>query len=225
MSRLTRRELLIDGARVSALGAVSSFLPAAAAGSGRNGDSQSTHPDGDSKSGDAFVHFDAVAQKWTCGTNLIEQRLQLSEGRFLLTGLTNRLTGTDFAARDNSDEFRFVFAGEERSGRSGGYRLRNWRVARMDVPRASPGIDPGLTLKIDLEHADFLIGLHYDVYASTPRTPMGMIRKWYTVTNTSGQTQPLTEIGMNHLRAKDELANRLDSTTGRAAANSKARTR
>lgn len=209
MSPLTRRELLVDGARVSVLGAVSSLLPPAAGALSQSGNSTGTYPPGVVNSGDAYVHFDAATQLWSCGTNLIEQRLQLTEGRFLLAGLTNRLTGTDFAARDNSDEFRFVFAGMERSGRTGGYNLKNYRVSRMDVPMASPGIDPGLTLEIDLEHADFLVSLHYDVYASTPRTPLGMIRKWYTVTNTTAQTQPLTEISMNYLRVRDELADRL----------------
>ncbi len=68
------------------------------------------------------------------------------------------------------------------------------------MPKASPGIDPGVALVINLEHPLFPISLHYDIFASTPRTQLGMIRKWYRVTNRTAATQPLTEISMNRLR-------------------------
>jgi len=134
-------------------------------------------------SGDAFVGFDSGTSTWILGTKVVEQRLQLEEGRFRLVSLRNRITGTDFVAAAGSDEFRFIFAGSERDGRTGGYALRDYRISRLPVPRSSPGIEPGLTLLIELEHPQFLLSLHYDVYASTPRTPLGMIRKWCRVTN------------------------------------------
>jgi|GEM_PF-3477407 len=157
-------------------------------------------------SGDAYVRFDAAATSWTFGTNVIEQRLDLAGGRFLLTRLRNVATGADYAAGAESDEFRFVFGGSEFSGRSGGFRLKDFEIARLAVPRTSLGIEPGVSLVVRLEHELFLVSLHYEVYASTPRTPMGMIRKWYTVTNRTSQTQPLTGISMNRLRLKNELA-------------------
>ena len=160
-------------------------------------------------SGDAFVRFDSGTSTWILGTKVVEQRLQLEEGRFRLVSLRNRITGTDFVAAAGSDEFRFIFAGSERDGRTGGYALRDYRISRLPVPRSSPGIEPGLTLLIELEHPQFLLSLHYDVYASTPRTPLGMIRKWCRVTNRTSQTQPLTAISMNHLRIRNELAARL----------------
>ncbi|MGO9239305.1 MAG: hypothetical protein ACLQBJ_00725 [Bryobacteraceae bacterium] len=160
-------------------------------------------------SGDAYVRFDPATTSWTCGTKLIEQRLELAKGQFRLAELRNRASGTEFTARAESDEFRFVFAGMERTGLSGDYKLQDFQIARMAVPKASPGIEPGLTLVVTLEHPQFLVRLHYDIYASTPRTPMGMIRKWYEVTNRTAQTQPLTEISMNHMRIREEFAGRL----------------
>src|SRR5208283_1948661 len=160
-------------------------------------------------SGDAYARFDPATTSWTCGTKLIEQRLELAKGQFRLAALRNRATGTEFTARAESDEFRFVFAGMERTGLSGDYKLKDFQIARMAVPKASAGIEPGVTLVVTLEHPQFLVRLHYDVYASTPRTPMGMIRKWYEVTNRTAQTQPLTEISMNHMRIREEFAGRL----------------
>ncbi|MGA9062944.1 MAG: hypothetical protein WB341_14935, partial [Terracidiphilus sp.] len=232
MIRLTRRELLVDGARASVLGAASSLLPPAAAGLGPSGSTTEARPPAVSNSGDAYVHFDAATQAWSCGTNLIEQRLQLSEGKFSLAALTNRLTGSEYVAgrvfnkKDEgpadtnllaprayvgaigSDEFHFLFGGREYSGHSGGYKLRDFQIMCMPVPKASPGIEPGVTLVVNLEHPFFLISLHYDVFASTPRTQLGMIRKWYQVTNRTEQVQPLTGISMNRLLLRPEDSQR-----------------
>jgi hypothetical protein len=66
-----------------------------------------------------------------------------------------------------------------------------------------------VSLVINLEHPLFGISLHYDIFASTPRTPLGMIRKWYSVTNRTGQNQELTDISMNLFRLKQEYTNKL----------------
>ena len=175
------------------------FLSAAVAGLGAD----------PAPSGDAFVRFDSATASWTCGTSLIEQRLELAGGRFLLASLRNRLTGTEFVGGAESDEFRFVFADGERTGRTGGYKLKDYQVSRLPVPKASPGIQPGLSLVINLEHPLFSLSLQYDIFASTPRTPLGMIRKSYRVTNRTRQTQQLTGISMNRLRLKDSLSRAL----------------
>jgi len=161
------------------------------------------------KSADAYAQFDPDTVMWTCGSSLIEQRLQLRDGKFRLVSLKNRLTGTEIAAALDSDEFRFVFAGRERSGATGEYKLKDYRQELRPVPKASPRIDAGVSLTVVLDHPQFEVALHYDVYASTPRTPLGMIRKWYAVSNTTERTQPLTEISMNHLRLRGELGPRL----------------
>ncbi len=160
-------------------------------------------------SGDAYVRFDRAGTAWSCGTSLIEQRLQLVDGKYLLVSLKNRQTGTDFTLDAQSDEFQFTFAGKEYSGRSGQYRLKDYQISQLPTPKASPGIEPGVSLIVNLEHPGFLISLHYDIYASTLRTPMGMIRKWYSVSNSTAQTQPLTDISMNHLRLRNDLGERL----------------
>lgn len=160
-------------------------------------------------SGDAYVQFDPSTTNWAAGTSLVEMHLELSQKKFHLSSLKNRLTGTEFAAGADSDEFRFLFAGAEQSGRTGNYTLKDYQIVRMPVPKASPGIESGVSLVINLEHPKFLISLHYDIYASTPRTPLGMIRKWYRVTNRTEQSQPLTEISLNHFRFKNDLTSRL----------------
>lgn len=155
-------------------------------------------------SGDAFARYNSANKTWTCGTGLIEQRLELADGHFRLATLTNRLTGTEFIGGTASDEFRFRFGGVEYTGDSGGFRMKSYEIVKMPVPKASPGIEPGVTLVVNLEHPLFSISLHYDIFASTPRTQLGMIRKWYTITNRTKQTQQLTEIGMNRMRFKPE---------------------
>jgi len=91
-------------------------------------------------SGDAYARFDPATTSWTCGTKLIEQRLELAKGQLRLAALRNRASGTEFTARAESDEFRFVFAGMERTGLSGDYKLKDFQIARMAVLQASsPG--------------------------------------------------------------------------------------
>jgi hypothetical protein len=186
------------------------------------------------QSGDAYVRFDASTKTWTCGTGLIEQTLELVNGHFRLAHLMNRLTGSKYIQGRpfrveaqgpcdtnlltgseyvenigvGSDEFHFLFGGREYNGDSGGYELVDSDIVRMPVPRASPGIEPGVTLVVNLEHPLFLISLHYDVFASTPRTQLGMIRKCYQVTNRTKEIQPLTEISMNRLSFQPEDSTR-----------------
>jgi len=75
-------------------------------------------------SGDAYVRFDPSHQTWSCGTDLIEQQLELADGHFRLAKLINRLTGTEYVGGAGSDEFRFLFGGVEYTGDSGGYTLK-----------------------------------------------------------------------------------------------------
>lgn len=158
--------------------------------------------------GDAFVRFDPADAAWTCGTGLIEQRLELKNGKFLLASLRNRFTGSEYVAGTESDEFRFLLDWKEHTGATGGYRLRDYEISRLPVPKASPGIEPGVSLVINLEHLRFSISLRYDVFASTPRTQLGMIRRLYRVTNRTTETQRLTEISMNRLRFQPEKSMR-----------------
>jgi len=160
------------------------------------------------QSGDAYVRFDPSKQTWTCGTGLIEQELELVDGYYRLAKLSNRLTGSEYVEGTGSDEFHFSFGGRPYTGQTGGYKLRDFQIGRLQAPKASPDIEPGVALVVNLEHPFFRISLHYDVFASTPRTQLGMIRKWYQITNRTSQVQPLTEISMNRLRFKPEDSTR-----------------
>jgi hypothetical protein len=163
---------------------------------------------GSAQSGDAYVRFDPSKQTWTCGTGLIEQTLEFMDGYYCLAKLSNRLTGSEYVEGTGSDEFHFSFGGRPYTGQSGGYKLRDFQIGRLQAPKASPDIEPGVTLVVNLEHPLFIISLHYDVFASTPRTQLGMIRKWYQIVNRTNQVEPLTEIGMNRLRFKPEDSTR-----------------
>ena len=101
-------------------------------------------------SGDAFVRFDRENTAWTCRTGLVEQRLEFNSGKFLLANLRNRLTGSEYVAGAGSDEFRFLLDGKEYTGATGGYRLVDYKIARLPVPKASPGIEPGVSLRLVL---------------------------------------------------------------------------
>ncbi len=203
-----------EGTAPGSGGAVAQSTPASGVGHWVPGIPQTTRrprqrlADSSLQSGDAYARFDASKQTWTCGTGLIEQQLELVDGHFRLARLRNLLTGSEYVESAGSDEFHFSFGGREFSGDSGGYELVDFEIVRMPVPKASPGIEPGVTLVVNLEHPLFAISLHYDVFASTPRTQLGMIRKCYRVTNRAQQVQPLTEISMNRLRFRPEHSTR-----------------
>src|SRR5271166_2946680 len=61
------------------------------------------------ESGDAHVQYNSVSNSWILGTGLIEQQLDLAGGRFRLSILKNKLTGTEFVGGQGSDEFHFNF--------------------------------------------------------------------------------------------------------------------
>jgi hypothetical protein len=151
------------------------------------------------QSGDAFVRFDQNSQSWTLGTKQITQVLQLANGNFVLKQLKNNFTGTDFAGSAESDEFRFVLNDQLFTGTRGKYELVSFKTGKLANPVASPDINPGVFTEITLRNQEFSITLNYQVYASGPYTPMGMIRKFYTVTNVTQEMEELTEISMHQL--------------------------
>ncbi len=89
-------------------------------------------------SGDAFVRFDPATTSWTCGTRLIEQRLELAGGKFRLAALRNKLTGTEYTAGAGSDEFRFVFRADKAAGRAAATGSRNKMSRLFPCPRPRP---------------------------------------------------------------------------------------
>jgi hypothetical protein len=55
----------------------------------------------------------------------------------------------------------------------------------------------------------FDIRLNYQVYTSSPFTPMGIVRKYYTVINTTSVNLELSEISMNHIDIDNKVAGKL----------------
>lgn len=160
-------------------------------------------------SGDAFVKYDSSSQSWTLGTKQITQVLQLTNGTFVLKQLKNNLTGTDFVGTASSDEFRFVLDDQLFTGTRGNYELVSYKTGKMANPVSSPKIDPGVYLEIKLKNQLFNITLNYQLFASGPYTPMGLIRKFYTVTNTSNVPQELAEISMQQMDIDFKVAKKL----------------
>ena len=158
------------------------------------------------KSGDAIVSFDVTDSTWTLGTKAMTQVLQIEDGHYYLKALTNNFTGTDFIGTAISDEFRFVLNNQLFAGSRGNYELVSFTAGKLPVPASLPGIDPGVFLEITLHNSKFTIVLNYQVYASSPNTPMGMIRKIYTVTNTSGSAIQMNEISMIQMDIDDKVA-------------------
>ncbi|MHB9032144.1 MAG: alpha-galactosidase [Anaerolineae bacterium] len=161
------------------------------------------------ESGDAYLDYDAEQSTWSFGTNLVEQRLQLSDGRLRCIGLVNKHTGSKLVEAADSDEFYFTLDDREYSGLTGPYQLADYRCSAIPTPKSSPGTDSGVHFELILSHQLFQITLRYDIFASTPRTELGFIRKDYTVTNLSERQQPLTMISLQQLRLPPEWIDRL----------------
>ena len=161
------------------------------------------------RSGDAFVSYDNISQSWTLGTKLITQVLQLEDGKFLLKKLKNNFTGTDYIGTAVSDEFRFVFDEKLFTGSRGEYKLISYHVSKIINPRTAPEINPGICLEIVLKNDLFSIKFHYEVFASSDNTSMGMVKKYYVVTNISSTPKVLTEISMHQMEIDWLVATKL----------------
>jgi hypothetical protein len=149
------------------------------------------------RSGDAWVAYEKSTNTWKLGTKQMTQALCFFEGNYCLKEFKNSFTGTDYIGTAISDEFRFVMDNQLYSGSRGNYELVSYNAGILPIPKASPGIDPGVFLEITLRNPKFSIRFNYQVYASSPWTPMGMVRKYYTVTNITSEKEELSEISMN----------------------------
>jgi hypothetical protein len=160
-------------------------------------------------SGDAYLDFDSEAMTWSFGTELIEQRLQLEDGRLRCISMLNKVTGSNLVEDADSDEFYFTLGSHEYSGVTGAYKLVEHQVTTLPVPKASPGINPGIQFRLTIANEIVKIELRYEIYASTPRTKLGMIRKVYCVTNLTDCLQPLSQISLQQLRLPPKWIERL----------------
>ncbi|MCE5257700.1 MAG: hypothetical protein LLG44_01390, partial [Chloroflexi bacterium] len=159
--------------------------------------------------GDAYLDLDADHLIWSFGTTLVEQRLQLQDGILRCIGLVNKRTGSNLVEGADSDEFYFTLGNREYSGLTGGYHLIEHKVSVLPTPKTSPGIATGIRFELTLADDRCQIALRYDVFASTPRTEMGMIRKEYCVTNLTTSELPLSMISLQQLRLPPQWIDRL----------------
>lgn len=171
-----------------------------------NGFSQQTQI---AHSGDARIIYDASAYTWELATKQLNVTIQLSDGKYGLKKFQNNFTGTDYVDSAVSDEFRFMINNQLYTGSRGNYELVSYIAGPLSAPKASLGIDPGVFLEITLRNSKFTIKLNYQVYASSPYTPMGMIRKYYTVTNITPKKEELSEISMNLMNIDYKVAKEL----------------
>ena len=162
-----------------------------------------------SHSGDASVSYDKNSSEWKLETKQITQVLKLSDGIFFLKQFKNNFTGTDFVGTAISDEFRFVLDNKLFTGTRGSYNLVSYSTGILPVPRTAPEINPGIWLEIILRNEFFTIRFNYQVFASSPNTPMGMVRKYYTVTNTTSATEELSDISMHLMDIDYRVAGKL----------------
>ncbi|NLV73366.1 MAG: hypothetical protein GXY52_01585 [Chloroflexi bacterium] len=158
--------------------------------------------------GDAYCRYDAEQQVWSFGTGLIEQQLQLQDGRLRCISLLNKSTHNNLVDRADSDEFYFTLGSREYSGLTGGYRLVSQQVEPLPTPKASPGIDTGIRLNLVIANDQVEVALNYTVFASTPRTQLGMILKTWKVTNLGRAAADLDMISLQQLRMAPEWINR-----------------
>ena len=161
------------------------------------------------RSGDAYVIQEPDGPAWRIGTGLIERRMALIEGRLTCTHLINRATGTNLVESTDSDEFLLVLDDAELAGASGGWRLQDVQAGTRPVPKASPGIAPGVWLELVLAHEDVQVSLRYEAPASTARTQLGLIHTQWRVTNHTSRTLRLSDLRLHHLRLRRDLIPRL----------------
>ena len=124
---------------------------------------------------------------------------------FRLAKLSNRLTGSEYVEGAGSDEFHFLFGGRPYTGDTGGYELKDYQITHMPAPKASPGIDPGVTLTVNLQHPLFKSAcINRRVRFHSAHAARHDSQGGYQVANRTKQVQPLADISVNRLRFKPE---------------------
>jgi hypothetical protein len=134
-----------------------------------------TEAAGGTRSGDAYVRFDARRQQWTFGTEGAERTVTLAGGIFRMTSLREVRTPHEYVPTSaQSDEFRVVVDGKAVTGASGG-----WILAATDVSVLPQG---EISLVIALDGHSLRVEQTYVVYPGS-----SIVRQWTRYQNaTSG---------------------------------------
>ena len=135
----------------------------------------------ETRSGDAYVRFDAQQQQWILGTARAERTIVLADGQFGTTSLRNVRTGVDhFARAPRLDEFRVTVDGQTLTGASGG-----WTLAESDVSVLPQG---EIALVLALAGERLRVEQTYVVYPET-----AIVRQWTRYQNASSRPLVITD--------------------------------
>src|SRR5260370_40293948 len=71
---------------------------------------------------DAYARFDEQTKVWTIGTSLVEEKLRLAHGTYIVIGFQNKLSHRQYVSdRNGSEEFGITVNGKTYSGASGAW--------------------------------------------------------------------------------------------------------
>jgi hypothetical protein len=150
-----------------------------------------------SESQDAYAFIDEKARTLVLGTAVVQAKLQLSRGKYLLKSLLNKTTHREYVSENSvSEDFRVTVDGKTITGASG-----DWRWVSAGAKVLSDG---EIKATVRLENELLQVERAYVVYAGT-----GIIRQWATFQNRSDSTITLSNPYMLDLRlSANEAANK-----------------
>ena len=126
--------------------------------------------------------------EWILGTRLVERRVRLAEGRFLLTSLRNKVSGHECQDGNSPpDEIRFLANGQDVS--ASGWR---WKLRSEQARQLAQG---ELQLDLELESSGLRVAKHYVIYPGA-----SVIREWLTLDNASDKPVHLSQVDFLHSR-------------------------
>ncbi len=150
------------------------------------------HPQSSLQSEDSYVRREG--DEWTIGTSLVEKRIRLANGRFVLTSLRNKKSGREYQDPKNpSEEIRLLANGQDVSASNWHWKLRSEHAAR--------GQQGEIQLDIELESAVINVTKHYVIYPGTP-----VIREWLSLENSSGKPVRISDVDFLHTRVLGSTA-------------------
>lgn len=144
------------------------------------------HPQSSLQSEDGYVRREG--NEWTMGTSLVEKRIRLANGRFVLASLRNKKSGREYQDPENpSGEIRFLANGQDVGASNLYWKLRGERATR--------GQQAEIQLDIELESAVINVTKHYVIYPGT-----AVIREWLSLENSSGKPVRISDVDFLHTR-------------------------
>jgi hypothetical protein len=147
------------------------------------------------KSRDGYVRREG--DEWILGTSLVERRVRLNNGQFILVSLRNKRSGREYVNKSSpSAEIGFLANREDVSASNWRWELRGEHVAT--------GGQGELQLDIVLESASIRVTKHYMIYPGT-----ALVREWMTIENSSGKPVHLANVKFLHSSVLDTASHDL----------------